>query len=155
MKMRIVKTGKMTEKLLASLKKLSDNHVAIGHFKEQGEHPTAGMSYVDLIKIHHNGSEKFPARPVLRVLKNQYPKIPMGWFKSEIGNYMKNPFNVTSIVGVFDAVGNQVGKLEKSIIGNPDFLVVGSNPTPLEDTGKLKEAVSYKNTITKGLKNAT
>lgn len=148
----VKKVGSGSDKLLAQFSELSKNRVEVGHFAEQGMHPTAEMSYVDLMRFHASG-RTYVVRDPIAVLKWMVKRIPVDIYGNHLREFFKNPSDKRSLTAIFDSIGRFLSDKEKSIFGNPSYLKTTSfNLDPLVDTGALVDAVSYKNSIDKRLK---
>lgn len=149
----VKKTGTSnTAKMLNSFAKLSENTVQAGHFAEQGEHPTAGMSYVDLMRLHASGKE-YVVRDPLAVLRWLVRSIPTSVYGNNLRAFMTNPQDTGALTRIFDSLGGYLAEREKRIFGDTKYLSGDNgNISPLIDTGALVEAVSYKNSIDRKLK---
>lgn len=148
----VKKVGSGSDKLLAQISELSKNQVEVGHFAIQGQHPTAEMSYVDLMKFHASG-RTYVVRDPIAVLKWMTKRIPTQVYGGLLRQFFSNPSDKKSLVSLFDSIGKYLSDKEKSIFGNPAYLQATSlNLDPLVDTGALVDAVSYRNTIDKRLK---
>ena len=132
------------------LKALSDkNNAEVGWFASDGEHPTAEMSYPDLAHYHATGRDNVPVRDVLEIAKglyqaNRYPKL-----SQTMTHYLATGNGYRAFL---DALGESLWQEAHSIIGHSPPLERGSNPTPLVDTGELKDHLSYHTTIDSVLK---
>lgn len=148
---------KTNNKLLSKLKKkledLDDQKVQIGYFKEQGNHQRANMPYASLSYIHAYADEfglPFPSRPVLPQIR---PSIGGGvnqnkFFKGLLCKYMLS--DAYSANDLLVDVGKKYQDDGRFIFGNAAYLAVteGGNPTPLDDTGELKDNFAYRTSIT-------
>lgn len=151
MKFQVKKSGSTTEKTLKGLKDLASSELSVGHFSDQGLHPYAvdhegqRMSYVDLMEIHHKGSESFPPRPVLDVMVTlRAPNLNNPEFSSAISDWMKTVPNKVSNKRLLTKFGEGLVEVEKGIFGDTSVLIETSNPTPLVKTSALKGAVTFK-----------
>ncbi len=125
------------------------NNAEVGWFGSDGEHPTAEMSYPDLAHYHATGRDNVPVRDVLEIAKglyqtNKYPKL-----QQTLTHYLAtgNGYEV-----FLDALGESFWLEAHSIIGHSPPLAKGRNPTPLVDTGELKDHLSYRTTTNSTLK---
>lgn len=151
-----VKRGSSLSKKLKHLKTIHNQSVAIGHFEDQGKH-YSGLSYVDLMKFHHDGDgQTVPRRPVITILENFRTRKALN---SATTNSLLNKFvgGELSAQQVLTGIGKQVAKEEKKIFGDkgslagntPNTIAVKGADSPLVDTGDLRDAVSYRTSITK------
>lgn len=171
MKVKVVKKGNDLEKLLKQIKDLDDEFVEVGHFLEQGQHPTAKMSYPSLMRLHHTGAHlksgaEIPPRPVLSILDFRL-KGSSSFIKDAVLSWSKKKATRESGTALLNMVGEAVASMEKDIFGDTGSLEKNSDNTtkrvgvagpdaPLIDTGSLQGKVAYKtsrdNTIKEGSK---
>ena len=64
----ITRETRNLEKLVEKMERLAKEKVETGVFIEQGEHPTANMTYVELARMHEEGDGDFPPRTVRNIL---------------------------------------------------------------------------------------
>ena len=85
---KVVKKGNELEKRIKNLLKANGEDVKVGHFKSQGTHQSSGMTYVNLMMMHHTGvpSKNIPARKILTVVKAHNTSLSS---KSEVKQAMK------------------------------------------------------------------
>lgn len=129
------------EKLFKHLRELSNKSVKVGYFKDQGKH-ASGAYYATIMQIHEDGLGNNPSRPVLTI----------GSLELENGSSPEfNQAVIRTIVGVntLDTTLPQVGEAAKehiqSVFGDAVKLSpVTNNPTPLVDTGELKDNLTFK-----------
>ena len=153
MQARIIKKGKDTEKLLRSFANLASKSLRVGHFEADGKH-YSGMSYPDLMELHHTGtgtgSGEIPPRPILDLLSYRIFNtrgIRDLVVKREINKLLKNPEKIS----LLNVVGEQIVKIEKSLFGSGGPLLANSPYTialkgrddPLVDSGTLRDKVRY------------
>ena len=138
-----IKKGKTKdiERMLQHFRKITSSNIKIGYFQEQGKHST-GDYYTTIMRIHEDGLGDNPSRPGLAI----------GSFELETGS--SDDFNASVRRAITDVgkAGKNINDVAEaardhiqSIFGDPVKLApVTSNPTPLEDTGELKENLTYK-----------
>lgn len=157
MKLKIVKTGKTSERLL---KKLNNKiGVEVGHFKDQGNHDS-GLTYPELMNKHHFryttdylGTEvEVPGRPVLDIVGFKIDSSP-NYFFNGIQDILNRKFTKVSVKEFLGDVGERVQREEQDIIGDASEIRANSattirlkqgRNTPLEDTGDLKSKVDVR-----------
>ena len=161
LKVSVRKVGNNIQKQLKKLYQLHQQKVEVGHFKEQGVHSTAGISYADLMRKHHNGYElggtKVPARPVLTVLNFRLGGVGKSLVKTYLRQWSKTPVTPQSNMLLLDNIGKDVREMEKSIFGvASEFMpsnssltisLKGGQNTPLVDTEELLDATAYKTSL--------
>lgn len=138
------------------MERLIKENVETGVFIEQGEHPNAEMSYVDLARMHEEGDGDFPPRTVRPLILNTMKEKP---FVNKAGDNLKK-----YLLGDYDInyalnrVGQDMSQIGKSFFGNVSnpwmtsnapstILLKGGNNTPLVDQGYLRDAWAYKTSI--------
>ena len=135
-------------KLFSKLKAIHNQSVSIGYFKEQGLHKDSDMPYANLLYIHAFGLVYgAPSRDIMSKIK---PMLQGGasqkkFFKDVLKDYFKNKISSTQ---VFSRIGEKYRDDGRNVFGNPTMLEVTNNPTPLIDTGDLKNNFAYKTSIT-------
>jgi hypothetical protein len=157
---KMKKVGNSLQKITQQFHKIDNESVEVGHFKEQGTHPS-GFTYAQLMALHHNGgnpsgSAPIPPRPVLDLLffKNSNlsdPKFAAA-FKAWRGRTLSESSN-----GILLAqIGIILRKKEKAIFGSsalaPNAVPPKDRNDPLVDTGELRSKVAYKTSINKQVK---
>lgn len=152
MKAALTRKTRNLEKLIKKIKKLEQANVESGYFPEQGDHPYAEMSYVDLAYIHSKGEGNFPPRdvrfPTYLNLQNSIT------FKTSVHKDLKNHlYKDLKLDTVLTNIGVEVTNLAKSFFGIPSsFLPMNSSEwaeikganTPLVFEGYLMDAWSFK-----------
>lgn len=145
--LKITRKTKNFEKLENKIKRLVKENVESGYFKEQPDHPTADMSYAQLMAIHEYGYGGLPERPVR--------EITMSSMKGEVGKIIKRNLFRLSEEKLLDLIGKNTTELAKSIFGESPPLEPNSDYTidmkgfdaPLIDSGVLRENWSYRVSI--------
>jgi len=127
---------------------LGGSKVEVGHFKEQGLH-YSGLTYPELMYIHHTGSNSgsggpLVRRPVLDKVFLNNKNLNDSRIKAAVTRWKKRPPSEMSTNKLLKEIAQRIAKLEKDVIGNPKELTVTANPTPLRDTGDLKDNVAYR-----------
>ena len=132
--------GGDVEKLLKHLKEISEKHIQIGYFQDTGDHPTAEIPFADLMHIHELGLGNYPARSVLGTGLQDIAEQPteqyLTSFKKLIVDVGKSNTNINN-------VAEEAKDIVKDVFGD-SRLTITSNPTPLVDTGELRDALTYK-----------
>ena len=157
------KKGKGFDKLRKYLKELSGESVSVGYFSDQGTYPskknTQNWSYAQLMAYHElfadqNGVQLRPIfgdvsrRDVAKIRKNVreiYAKQLVGSYK---GNKTASPKRTLNLSGQFLAslVKRRFGM--RSLPRNlPSTIQKKGFNAPMIETGKLRDSLSYKNTI--------
>ena len=153
MKARIVKKGNQTDKLLKELNQQTKVHV--GHYNDQGEH-YSGMTYPDLMKLHHNGTGagrgEIPARPVLDILafrvNNNIRKVFFG-----VSNVFKKGTYSANVIKYLTKVGSVLKGMERDVFGDTSALTSNRPKTvslkqgrdqPLVDTEDLRNKIEVR-----------
>lgn len=155
---KVTRKTRNLEKLVDKLEALSKEHVETGVFAEQGEHPTAGMSYVDLAVMHEQGKEgSFPARTVRPLILNEMNNKP---FMDRVTQHLnKYVFKDVSLNYALGYIGQDMAMMGKSFFGVPNPPDMPSNSdntieyfkggedTPLVDEGFFKDTWAYKTSV--------
>ena len=115
----------------------------VGWYGEDGIHPTADMSYPELAHFHATGRDGVAPRDVLGIARLKYDPTQFKTLQSAIRKMLREG-NVDSYKKVMKALSKGMWLEAMSIIGSPEHLTVTNNPTPLLDTGSLKDKLAYK-----------
>ena len=155
MKIRVKKIGNELKKIQKLLEKDKDVSVSVGHFEEDGKHPS-GMTYPELMQLHHVGTGvgkgAIPSRPVLTILITQVERDPKKVFFG-MRAVFKDGYNIEETKKLFHKIGKRMVKMERAIFGDPRLIapnspltieLKGGENTPLIDTGRLRRKVKYK-----------
>lgn len=150
-----------TEKRLKNLMKANRKYVEVGHFAESGEH-SSGFSFSDLMKLHHNGTDTIPSRPVLEYLRINFLKVTEHpEVRRLMKQYSKSDMGRDELIRMLQGVGRVLAEEETEIFGNSPPLDINSKVTqerkggvnlPLIETGELVQETSYRDSITKDRK---
>lgn len=152
----IKKSTNNLEKLLDKIENLSKESVQTGVFIEQGEHPTAGMSYVDLARMHEQGDGSFPPRTVRPIILNSMKELP---FISKVGKhlnqYLLQNYDINYSLNKVGELMSDMGRSYFGEVNNPWMRGNATSTiqrkegrnTPLVDEGYLKNAWAYKTSI--------
>jgi hypothetical protein len=140
--------------------KLHKQKVEVGHFQEQGNHSTAGISYVEMMKKHHTGYEfdghRVPSRMIRDVFGHTIGGDMKGVIKSHFMQWGKVPNTHGSRMLLLTGIGKDMREREKSIFGVPSSKIISNSPvteaikghnSPLVDSGELMEATAYKTSL--------
>lgn len=143
--------GRLFEGLRNKLNKIDAEYVEAGFFDSQGDHPTANMTFVDMIKIHEFGLDGVTARmPMAKIGDAAWGSFTMMSGK-EISKYLNGNMSLDKLLG---KIGRNVNDISYEVFGYSPPLVITSNETPLIDSGELSDAFSWKastNSIIKSL----
>lgn len=131
------------EDKLKRLAKADEGYAEAGWFAEQGQHPTAGMSYARLAQFHANGDEGVTPRKMLDVAIRHYRTDRNPEIGRAISTYLMNPTE-DNLNKITEAMGETLRDKIKWVIGNPAVLDVTNNPTPLYDSGALHDHTAYR-----------
>lgn len=128
--------------------------VEAGHFQQQGLH-YSGHTYPDLMRIHHTGinfktGERYTPRPVLSILRGHKSRLKNHpRTKQALSDWSRSTLTSRDDNKLLTELGKVMVSLERRIIGNLSYLPLTTNITPLQLTGDLRNAVSFR-TSTKG-----
>lgn len=154
MKISIKKKGKQTEQLLSSLNQLSNKTLKVGHFAEDGLHSDSKLTYPDLLNIWHlgaaKGNEGIIKSPLFQFVASKLDKGLLSTnpvIRNALNTWAKNVLNNTADEALYNKLGEVLVEEYSKVFGNPKtphMPSVGSNTTPMLDTGELKENTKYK-----------
>lgn len=133
------------------LKGLRNQSVVAGYFKEQGYH-TPGedgekILYTTLMAIHEFGVSShgnWPARPVMGITFNLVRLDFKNKLAPKVFDYLDGKITKGQLLNEF---GKEVSWKADRVFGNPSYLQVTFNPTPLVMTEELMNAFSWKTTV--------
>lgn len=159
----IKRQSRNLEELIQKIEKMSRQSVETGVFIEQGEHPEAGMTYVDLARMHEEGDGDFPPRTVRPlVLHSMKGSMFTNMVARNINNYL---YRDTPLNYSLSKIGEGMASLGKSFFGNisfphmppnsPDTVLEKGSNTPLVDEGYLKDAWAYKTSMSDYIVDST
>lgn len=131
------------EDKIKKLVKANGEYAEAGWFREQGQHPTADMSYPELAQYHANGDNGVTPRPALDIAIRHYRQTREPSIGKAIMAYMENP-SEDNLANISDVMGETLKDKIKWVIGNPSVLDVTNNPTPLLDSGALHDHVAHR-----------
>lgn len=151
MKVSIKRKTRNLEALIKKIQKLSTVNIESGYFQEQGQHPYAELSYVELAWMHARGEGNLPARdvrlPTMFGMENPSFYNPI---HKDLREYFYKNKKINSVL---TDIGVRVTDLAKSFFGVPSqFLPANSSEwaeikganTPLVFEGHLMDAWSFK-----------
>jgi hypothetical protein len=157
---KITKKSNKLDEMVKQLMLIHNKKVEVGHFAEQGVHSKTGLSYIEMMKLHHTGYQisafQFvPPRPVLDVLGFKIRNLKNITLRKIIKNWSKREFNLFSHKKLLEDLGIAIGKIERGIFGNTSLLesnapltiAIKGKDAPLVDTGELKNKVAFKTSI--------
>jgi hypothetical protein len=107
------------------------------------------MPYAELMQLHEyaDSSSPYPPRPVMSILEHQM-KAKKGEFRINVDKYLCRFINEDAFDRdkLFDYIGQWVVHKSYEVFGNAGFpyLAVRTNPTPLVDTGELRDNFAWK-----------
>ena len=152
---KVTRKTRNLEKLVDKLEALSKEHVETGVFAEQGEHPTAEMSYVQLAVMHEEGDGNFPPRTVRPLIMNSMKEKPfMDKVSEHLNKYLFRDVSLNYALGYIGQDMAMIGKSFFGVIDNP--WMKGNDPktielkgknTPLVDEGFFKDTWAYKTSV--------
>lgn len=158
---KTVKTGNSLEKAIRHLQQ-ANNRVEVGVFQQQGQHPTAGKTYVELLRYHASPTDpNTPVRDVLvelsNILRQSDLKIPS--IQRAIMQWASREFSRESDKKFLNDIGEALRDIGRDyIFGNPTVLapnssatqaLKGGRNTPLVDDGHLRDAFAFRTSIEK------
>lgn len=158
MAIKRVSSSRLSERV-AALTAIHNEKVYIGHFSENGIHEDSGMTYAELMALHHVGGDMgvglpVPPRPLLDFLFMHNIQLKDKGIRSAIDTWLKKGPTEDSNKQLLDNIGKIIGRKEIAMFGqSPPFAPnsirhpKGRNE-PLVDEGDLRSATSYLNTIT-------
>lgn len=131
------------EDKIKALKKADGDYAEVGLFGEQGDHPTAEMTFAELARYHATGQDGVTHRPFLHIALAHFAKQRPREVGRAIVRYLMTP-NQTNLDLIIETIGKEYWETVKLVIGNPAMLPVTNNPTPLVDTGELEQHIAYR-----------
>lgn len=151
----ITRKTRNLEKLVEKMERLVKEHVETGVFIEQGEHPNAEMSYVDLARMHEEGDGNFPPRTVRPLVLHTMKERP---FVDKVGHHLKKYLLADYDINyALNRVGQDMSQIGKSFFGNvsnpwmtsnaPSTIEMKGFNAPLVEEGYLRDAWAYKTSI--------
>lgn len=143
------------EKLIKRMEALENETVETGVFIEQGEHPNAQMSYVELAVMHEQGDGYFPPRTVRPLIMNTMKEQPfLRDVAKNISGYLFRDVNLNYTLGY---IGQKMSFIGKNFFGEINMPWMSSNAAytiqdkgfnaPLVDEGHLRDAWAYKTSV--------
>lgn len=124
---------------------LHEQKASIGYFDDSGTHTLANMKYASLAYIHEfpvNGKHEY--RPVIGQIKPfRGDGKQKNILKTILNSYIKLDSRITT-EDVLEHIGRVWHQKGKQVFGNTALLIVTNNPTPLIDTGELKDNFGYR-----------
>lgn len=149
--MKIDRKNKDTQKMINMFKEFDSYVASVGHFADQGNHPTAKdpdgapISYVELMALHAGANPNMPRRDILAILKYvKNPQLKGSKYSKAFKHMMRGEASPQAAKEAVEKVAASLMEEEKKIFGNPKYLTVTSNPTPMVDTGATKKATTYR-----------
>ena len=155
-KAKIKRNGKDFNKIISSLKELSNNKISVGHFEESGRH-TSGYLYPELMSLWHFGM--FEGGIKRSPLMNFSMKVDSGIINKDldlyIGQWLNNILSDQATTQLLESVGKVTRDNYKQVFGIVGmFMPPDHDGTPMYETGELKSTAAYKttktNTVTEG-----
>jgi len=152
----ITRKTRNLEKLVEKMERLSKESVETGVFIQQGEHPKAEMSFVDLARMHEEGDGNFPPRTVRPLILNEMKEQRfMNRLTKHLNSYLLGDNSINYALGY---IGQDMAKMGRDFFGevsNPwmtsnaseTIMDKGGRNTPLVDEGYLRDAWAYKTSI--------
>lgn len=146
------------EKLKKRLKELSSQNVQSGYFRQQGDHPEAEMPFAGLMYLHEYGFNNIPPRPIREITMFKIPSELNSVF-AELKKYIRGQNEVDDVL---DMAGWKITGIAVSLFGKASPKIPANSPytesvkgfnAPLVDSGLLKNAWSWKNSVDNFLKN--
>ena len=164
---KLKKQSNKLSTLIGKLNKIHNQQVQVGHFAEQGAHPTIGISYVALMQKHHTGyvwtqkDKIVPPRPVLTILKFKLQNLRDVGIRRHINKWLKSKFTLSDNKEMLEKIALRIGRLEKRIFGDTSLLESnalltqlqkGGFDSPLVKTKELRNATSFKTSLDPAIK---
>lgn len=143
------------EQLIKKMEKLSEEKVETGVFAEQGEHPTAEMSYVDLAIMHEQGDGDFPPRTVRNLTLNSMKNREfLNKVSVNLESYLLKDGSLNYSLGRIGQSMSHIGRSFFGSINPPDMMPNEPNwadekgkNAPLVDQGYLQDAWAYRTSV--------
>lgn len=146
------------ESLVKRVRELSSAKVESGYFKENGEHPTADMSYASLMSIHAFGLYGLPERDIHNISVRHYKSMPKNSLWKDLSLFIKDQKDSEDVL---NTLGMTFSEVATGLFGNSSILGANSPETveqkgfnaPLIEDGFLKNNWSWRNSIDGFIKN--
>ena len=110
---KVTRKTKNLDKLIKKIKALSRKEIKSGYFADQGQHPTAGMSYTDLAYLHATGTSKFPDRDIRL---DAFYELKDFNFTPLLNKYF---YGKASLEGTTSTIAFRVEDISQSLFGVP------------------------------------
>lgn len=151
---KIKRKTKVVENLTKRIKALKNAKVQSGYFEDSGTHEESGMSFAELMQLHEAppSGYRFPPRPVRLLTSKKAVSIKV--WETYIGNYLHGKYEVKNAL---NHIGVEVTEIAHDIFGDNIMLapntkttkdLKGGKDTPLVDSGSLRDAWTWKVTLT-------
>lgn len=142
------------------LKELKGKSFSVGYFPQNGIHEPSGLTYSNLFAIHSFGSKAagIPARPVLNLNFGLWNPIKNNtYLKNQLKKYLSNIKSTNAPIKFSILLDNIAGSYVHTtkasfgdnvkLVSNTPYTVnLKGNDTPLVETGKLRDNLSYTTT---------
>ena len=153
LKLKVIKKKGKTDQLVNNMAALSRNKLEVGHFKESGSHPDSEALFVEILQGWAMGA--FQAGVIKNPLAAFAPQVRSGDIlndadvKRAYRRFSKNLTRPNAAKQFLEEVGITIREEYASLFGVEGYLmpVIGSNETPLFDTGALAAATAYKSSF--------
>lgn len=149
---KLTKTKSYYKKINNLRKKLLEaekNKIYVGYFDDQGNHPLAGIRYVDLMAIHEFGAPKvgIPSRPVLNLAQNG------GVFSSKDKQVIRQALKGVFVKNIplssaYESIGKYYRQKAYDIFGSYMLLPTVKGNDPLIESENLRENIQYRTSFT-------
>jgi hypothetical protein len=143
-----------TQKYLNSIRQLSQDKIQVGHFVSSGIHSDAeGQYYTEIMQgwasgFYQLGVKKDPLSAFVFEQLHNKKVIADKDVQSAYKRWSKNLTNAKATTVFVNEVATIIRDKYASLFGKAGYLmpIIGSNSTPLLETGELVSKVAYKTT---------
>lgn len=130
------------------MKSLNEQKASIGYFEDSGIHTLANMGYASLAFIHafprngyhHTRNWLEHTKPIKNFRQDSLI------FKTILNSYIRLDSRI-QVEDVLEHIGRVWQQKGKEVLGNSAILITSNNPTPLVDTGELRDNLGYRTTF--------
>lgn len=131
------------EDKIKAIKKAKGDYAEVGWFGEQGPHEGTTMTFAEMAEYHASGHDWVTPRPMLHIALELFAQKQPREVAKAITRYLLSPTQINLDL-IIETIGKEYWNTVKLVIGNPAYLEVTDNPTPLLDTGQLEKHTAYR-----------
>lgn len=137
------KGNSVVEQVRKKILNLQKQKVSGGYFIRQGLHEDSGMPLIQLAKIHHYGLQSYAQQQFMDKIGDVFEvDVIRGDLLKEF--FVNKGFKTTTLLNDY---GSKMREASQEVIGNPVYLKVIRNPTPLQQTSEMKDRFSFNTSL--------